>query len=134
MNDKFFVDSNVFLYLLDVNESKKKLIVLTLVEEIPFISSQVVFECLNVCLKKKKVEQAKALKFVRKLVAASFIQPETDITISTALLLYEKYSLQPYDSKIIASALLAGCNILYSEDMQHGLVVENKLTIINPFL
>jgi predicted nucleic acid-binding protein len=50
-----------------------------------------------------------------------------------ALLLYEKYSLQPYDSKIIASALLAGCDILYSEDMQHGLIVENRLTSLIPF-
>jgi predicted nucleic acid-binding protein len=28
----------------------------------------------------------------------------------------------------------ADCNILYSEDMQDGLIVEKTLTIVNPFV
>ncbi len=43
-------------------------------------------------------------------------------------------NLQVFDSKIIAAALVAGCSILYSEDMQNGLVIDNRLTIVNPFL
>lgn len=38
-----------------------------------------------------------------------------------------------YDSLIIATALEASCTTLYSEDMQHGQLIENKLLIINPF-
>lgn len=38
-----------------------------------------------------------------------------------------------YDSLIVASALESECTILYSEDMQPGLVIENQLKIVNPF-
>ena len=44
-----------------------------------------------------------------------------------------KYKLQFYDSMILATALENGCNIVFSEDMQHNQVIENRLTIINPF-
>jgi predicted nucleic acid-binding protein len=42
-----------------------------------------------------------------------------------------KYSF--YDSLIIASALQSGCEILYSEDLQHGRKVEG-VTLVNPFV
>jgi predicted nucleic acid-binding protein len=80
-------------------------------DKIGFISPQVIFECLN-----------------------GYLQLENEAVVETTLLIFGKYSLQVFDSKIIASALHADCTILYSEDMQHGLVIENKLTIINPFL
>ncbi|MCL2040436.1 MAG: hypothetical protein FWG84_00160 [Bacteroidales bacterium] len=35
---------------------------------------------------------------------------------------------------IIAAALDSGCHTLYSEDMQHKMVIDKKLSIINPFL
>jgi predicted nucleic acid-binding protein len=38
-----------------------------------------------------------------------------------------------FDSLIIAAALSAGCDRLYSEDLQHGQLIEG-LTIVNPFL
>ncbi len=43
------------------------------------------------------------------------------------------YNLSFWDSLIVASALFSEANILYSEDMQDGLIVDNQLTIINPF-
>ena len=39
-----------------------------------------------------------------------------------------------WDSIIVASALENRCSILYTEDMQHGQVVDQRLTIVNPFL
>jgi predicted nucleic acid-binding protein len=38
-----------------------------------------------------------------------------------------------YDSQIIAAALAAGCTVLYSEDMQHGQLIDGTLSIVNPF-
>ena len=38
-----------------------------------------------------------------------------------------------WDSMITAAALKSGCNILYSEDLQHEQLMENQLKIINPF-
>jgi predicted nucleic acid-binding protein len=50
-----------------------------------------------------------------------------------ALNLAERYQYSYFDSLILASALEAGCQILYSEDLQDGQRIENQLMIINPF-
>jgi predicted nucleic acid-binding protein len=47
--------------------------------------------------------------------------------------LAERYGLSTYDAEIAASALHAGCDTLWSEDMQHGMVLEQGLKIVNPF-
>ncbi len=39
-----------------------------------------------------------------------------------------------WDSLIVSSAVSGGCAVLYSEDMQHEMVVNQRLTILNPFL
>jgi len=132
--DKFFIDSNVALYLIDDVESEKKKISISLIDTTGFISPQVVFECLNVCLKKRKLDKKEAIAFVRFLIKASYVQNEDEAILETALQIFERYSLSSYDSKIVASALAAGCSTLYSEDMQNGLVIENRLNIVNPFL
>lgn len=45
----------------------------------------------------------------------------------------ERYGFRFFDSCVIAFALLASCEVLYSEDMQHGQVIFNRLTVVNPF-
>jgi predicted nucleic acid-binding protein len=55
-------------------------------------------------------------------------------TFHKAIQLVNRYKFQLFDALIIASALEANCSTLYSEDMQHQMVVDNQLTIINPFL
>jgi predicted nucleic acid-binding protein len=47
--------------------------------------------------------------------------------------LRESYSLSHWDSLVVAAALQADTSILYTEDMQDGLIVANQLTIVNPF-
>ena len=47
--------------------------------------------------------------------------------------LADRWELSVYDSMIVAAALHAGCDTLYSEDMRHGLVIDGRLTITNPF-
>ncbi len=49
-------------------------------------------------------------------------------------MLAERYQLAWYDALIAASAMLADCTTLYSEDFQHGLVIEKKLKVVNPFV
>ncbi len=57
----------------------------------------------------------------------------TENNLIYASTLRQKYNLSFWDSLIISSALLGQANYLYSEDMQHGLIIEKKLEIINPF-
>ena len=62
------------------------------------------------------------------------LQPVSLTTLRAARNLIDRYDFQLFDSIVVASALEANCHILYSEDLQHGLVVEKRLEIINPFL
>ena len=48
--------------------------------------------------------------------------------------LIHQYDFQIFDAIIVATALENNYDTLYSEDMQHELIVERKLKIINPFL
>jgi len=45
-----------------------------------------------------------------------------------------RYEYSYWDSLIIATALTNHCSILYSEDMQHDQLIEDKLRIVNPFV
>ena len=62
------------------------------------------------------------------------IQPIILSTIKLAHYIISKYDFQIFDGIIIAAALEAKCDILYSEDMQNGQIIENMLKIINPFI
>ena len=62
------------------------------------------------------------------------VQPITEKTHLSALTIKERYQFSFYDSLIIASALELDCAVLYSEDMQHGQIIDEQLKITNPFL
>jgi predicted nucleic acid-binding protein len=62
------------------------------------------------------------------------VQPVILSTIKLAQDLVDKYDFQVFDGIIVAAALEADCDILYSEDMQDGQVIENTLKIVNPFV
>lgn len=132
-NGKFFIDSNVLLYLTDDTSSKNSK-AKELVAAKPVISVQVVFECLNVCLKKLKPNKETSINFAKNLLRTCIVIGEEKETAIFAIELFSRFSLQVYDAKIVATALDAGCSILYSEDMQNGLVIDNRLTILNPFV
>lgn len=61
------------------------------------------------------------------------IHPVTFESHRAAMVLGQRYDLSIYDANIVAVALLAGCDTLYSEDMHDGLVIDDRLTIRNPF-
>ena len=61
------------------------------------------------------------------------IEALTEETYDLGRQLAARYGLSVYDAMIVASALLAGADTLYSEDMHDGLLVENCLRIRNPF-
>lgn len=135
MNDKIFVDSNVFIYLFD-SHGRKKEIAKTILATHPVISVQVVSENMNVLFKKFRDqltdEQIKSHK--QRLLKNCTVTDLSSETLDIAFEIKLAYVLQWYDSLILAAALEADCSILYSEDMQHGLLVDNSLRIINPFV
>ena len=136
MRDKVFLDTNILIYCYSVDEKNKQEIALDLIDkysEESLISTQVINELSNILFKKMKLTSAKIENAILEIDNYVSIVNFTLTTQIKALKIKDKYKLQFYDSLIIATAIENKCAILYSEDMQNGLVVENVLTIINPF-
>jgi predicted nucleic acid-binding protein len=76
------------------------------------------------------IEINEVLALIRSLCPA---EPLTIETHDRGRLVAERYGLSVYDAMIVAAALLGGCETLYSEDMQDGLVIDHQLSICNPF-
>ncbi|MCL2021798.1 MAG: PIN domain-containing protein [Betaproteobacteria bacterium] len=128
-----FADSNVPLYLLST-DARKVAVVQTLLRARCFISVQVSNEVCNIMRRKYQYTWAQVERFLSVIRAQCPVEPLTEATHDTARQLAERYRLNLYDALIAAAALLAGCDTLYSEDMQHGLLLEGRLRIINPFI
>ena len=130
----YALDSNILLYALDEGSSERKLRSLELILPFPFISSQSLSEVINVCRKRWKFDKDKLIGISTFLLDNCQIIPVSADIIRVAHTLIKKYQFQYFDALIVASALDADCNVLYSEDMQHGLFINNSLRIVNPFL
>ena len=99
----------------------------------PRISVQVLNESLVNCRRKAGLGWEEAAAFLEGVRA---LCPVEDLTVQThdvGRALAERYGFSIYDAMIVASALVAGCTTLWSEDMQDGLLVEGQLRIVNPF-
>jgi predicted nucleic acid-binding protein len=133
MRDKVFADTNVLLYLLS-NDKQKKQISKEILSSRPFISTQVLNEFSNVCIKKLKITSDSLLQVLETIDKHVRLVGFTSATIHAAIRLQQRYQLQYYDSLIIATALENGCDLLLSEDLQHSMLINNQLKIINPFI
>ncbi|RKZ38727.1 MAG: DNA-binding protein [Gammaproteobacteria bacterium] len=136
MNDKRFFDTNTVVYLYSQDEPDKQSIAKNLFKNNqPIISTQVLGEFSNVLRRKFQQEYTDIAVAVSQVTAiVSEVATITNDNIISALNLADKYHYSFYDSLIIAVALAENCTILYSEDLQHGQLIESTLTIQNPFL
>lgn len=135
MNDKDFFDTNTIIYLYSEDEPDKQSVAKALLKKSqPIISTQVLGELANVLRKKFKCEYTEIATIIAQVRGISQVASITSDTIMNALTLADKYHYSYYDSLIIAVALAENCTTLYSEDLQHGQVIESTLTIQNPFL
>lgn len=132
MQGDVFLDSNVCLHILD-SDSPKFTLSKSLLAARPIISTQVVLENINVCVKRLEKTKDFSIAHAKSLQNACRVKAITTETMSHALKIFEKYGYSVFDSLIIAAALESDCKTLYSEDMQQGQLIESKLRIINPF-
>jgi len=72
--------------------------------------------------------------FINVLIKKFAIPIEEIEMIDVALRIQARFHFSYWDSLIVASALENGCKVLYTEDMQHGQIIEDSLTIVNPFI
>jgi predicted nucleic acid-binding protein len=135
MSGKAFFDTNILIYLYSGDEPEKRDRSRVLVAETSgVISLQVINELANVLHRKFHIEYIFIAPVVGEMKDSFLIMDVTIETVRSALALGVKYKYSYFDSLIIASAMEAGCSVIYSEDMQHGQVIEGELTIQNPFI
>ena len=134
-----FIDTNVFIYLFDETNDRKRTIADRIVKtaletRTARISHQVVQETLNVVTRKlpSPMTAENAQRFLVQVLAPLWqIMPNIAL-YRRGLDVQARYGFSFYDSLIIAAAQESGCTRLYSEDLQHGQQIEG-LIIENPF-
>ena len=127
-----FFDSNILIYAYSTDVRRER--AATKIADGGVISVQVLNEFTNVLRKKLKQDWLvieAALQSLR--LRFPDVLPLTADTHAAALGLARDHGLAFYDALIVASAIDAGCDTLYSEDLQHNRAIEG-LTIRNPFL
>ena len=127
-----FFDTNILVYLASGDAAKADRAEATIASG-GSISVQVLNELANVARRKMQMSWGDTHAFLNMLRSLLTVHPLTVETHETGLRLAERYGLSIYDSMIAASALDAGCDTLWSEDMQHGMKLDEGLRIANPF-
>ena len=127
-----FFDTNVLVYLASADTAKADQAEAT-IDAGGAISVQVLNEMTNVAQRKMGMSWAETRAFLTMLRGLLTVHPLTLEIHETGLGLAERYGFSTYDAMIAASALHAGCDTLWSEDMQHGLRLDEGLHILNPF-
>lgn len=127
-----FLDSNVVVYAF--SDDPRNTVAETLLGRGCEISVQVLNEVVNVARRKLGFSWAEIGDAIEAITTLSrTIHPLDLATHRNAVRVAERYGFGFHDALIVASALRAGCTLLHSEDLQHGLVVEGQLRIENPF-
>ncbi len=130
--DEIFIDSNVVLYLLS-GDAQKADRSEALLRMRPTISVQVLNEVTNVCVRKLRMNWAEIARFLGLVRSFCVVRPLTVEIHDLARQLAENHGFSFYDACIVAAASSARCRILYTEDMHHGLMIEESMTLRNPF-
>jgi predicted nucleic acid-binding protein len=134
MTEKLFLDTNILIYASSDKEPKKsKARRIVLSEDDLVISSQVISEFISVCIQKQLLKAEEINLYVNEFMVSFDFSLIYNHTIQKALELRQKYNFAFWDCLIVATALENHCAILYTEDMQDGLLIEKTLTIRNPF-
>jgi predicted nucleic acid-binding protein len=129
---KAFFDTNVLLYLLSEDaamaDRSEELIAIGGV-----ISVQVLNEFASVASRKLGMAWSEIRDVLNSIRTVCETEPVTVETHELGLEIAERYRLSFYDATIVASALRAGCETLYSEDLQDGQIINKQVRIRNPF-
>ena len=137
MPDKPFLDTNILVYAkLEDDNKEKRTTAIDLIEKIysnPVISVQVLNEFASVLIK-HSVPNQDIKDAVQEIAVSSIVINLNVEMVWETWRIRDKYHFSYWDSMIIAAAIKGGCDMLYSEDLQNGQIIDNQITIINPFL
>jgi predicted nucleic acid-binding protein len=137
VDDRTFIDSNVFVYAEDDDEPTKQTTARHMIRQLArgeraVISTQVLMEYVAACRRRLGLSLAQCREGVLLLCRLDVvvIRPEH---VLGALDLAITHSLSHWDALIVKAASSSGCRILLTEDLQHGRTIDG-VTVHNPFL
>ena len=140
MSARVFLDTNIFVYSFDQSAAQKsrksaQLIRNALTTQMGVISYQVVQEFFNVALRRfsQPMKAADAEQYLSTVFRPLMGVHSSPALYAEALHLHAQSGLSWYDSLIVSAALEARCDLLYTEDLQHGQRFAS-LQVRNPFL
>ena len=127
------LDTNVAIYAFD-GANPKAPVARAVLANASFVSVQLLNEFANVTVRKRGRSWADAHWGVSRIeTAVPEVRAISAAETLDALRIGERYRLSFYDALMLAVALAGGAEIFYSEDMKHGLVVDGRLRIVDPF-
>lgn len=127
-----FFDTNVLVYLASGDPVKADQAEMAIAAG-GATSVQVLNELSNVARRQMRLSWMETHTFLSTLRGLLTVHPVTVETHETGLALAERYNFSIFDAMIVASALHAGCDTLWSEDMQHEMALDEGVRIANPF-
>ena len=132
MSGRAFFDTNVLLYILSGDTTKADR-----AEEVlaggGVVSVQVLNEFAAICIRKLGMSWPEVNESLDVIRALCSVEPLTAETHDRGRALAARHGFSVYDAMIVAAALIAGADILYSEDLQDGMRVDASVTVRNPF-
>ena len=132
MTSRAFLHANILIYAA-VTDNRRSETAAGLLE-CATTSVQAFNEFVDVSRRKLRLEWDKiaaSLATFNRLLAE--VTPVTSATFAVGFDIARRHQFRIYDSLIVASALEAGCETLFTEDMQHGQIIDRRLTVSNPF-
>jgi predicted nucleic acid-binding protein len=128
-----FFDTNVLIYLAS-SDSMRAGRAETILSGGGTISVQVLNELANFARRKMRLSWQETRAFLSMIRGLLLVSPITTEIHENGLAVAERYKLSIYDAMIVASALHADCDVLWSEGMQEGLTIAKRLRVVNPFV
>lgn len=128
-----FADTNIAVYA-ESDDGEKSKRARSILESSPVISTQVVNETIAALTGKYGFSKSDAHEVADALMDLCEVVPVDEGTVREAMRLAVRYQLSHWDALIVATAIQASCELIYSEDMQHEQVFDDRVSVKNPFI
>lgn len=136
MKDNILIDSNVWIYLASKQDSRKKEIARELIAShfnSIILSVQILVEIFTVLDRKTDLAKKEIANITSHYADSHEVIFSGKEIFNEAVRIRLKYGYSFFDSLIVSTGTVTDCTTLYSEDLQHNQLIDNKLRIINPF-
>jgi predicted nucleic acid-binding protein len=130
------IDTNILAYAVGMNDEERRASAVQLLRRIPaesiVLPAQVMGELFGVLVRKGGVRPGTAGHVLEQFLEDYFVASTTPTVIAAALRLTVMSKVSIWDSIVLATAAETGCDLLLSEDMDHGFIWSG-VTVVNPF-